>query len=392
MSAPLVVGGIGGVGRSGGATARCERIIARTTAVSRPGALALLVWVAGDDLRGWALSVLAVGVAESVALVVACVRGRRPRIWWAVADLACMAGLLALTGLPAAGGPAHQSPCYLFATAAVVVAGLPRWPLVVAMGAVALPMLGNLATAMPVGSAYPLWNAVPDSLTFFAVALACWILSWLVRSAAAIVDEHQRRATDDAAALACERERRCIGQTVGAALLVTMDELATGELITDPLLRGHVRREARWLHEVVSSRVPEAAGELHAALRAVIADAAATGLRVTTILADRPLLEPAVSAAVAEAAREALTNVAKHAGTLSAVVTVDRAAAGVRVEIADAGAGYDVCATRAGFGQSRSIRQRIAEVGGHAEIDSKPGGGTRVRLWVPESHDDRTLS
>ena len=379
-------------GGPGGAAARCERIIARTTAASRCGALVLLVWVAWAALTGWAMLALGVGVAESLALVAACLRAGRPRAWWAVADLACMGGLLVLTGLPMGeGGPAHQSPCYLCATTVVVVAWLPRWRPAAAMGAVSFPAMGNLATALPSGSTYPVWNAVPDSLTFFAVALASWIMGWLLRSAAAVVDDQHRRALDSAAATARERERRSIGRTVGAALSLTMDELAASALIADPVLRGHVRREARWLHQVVSCGAPEAAGELHAALRDVVADAAAVGVRATTILADRPQLEPAVTAAVAEAAREALTNVAKHAGISSAVVTVDREAGGVRVEIADAGCGYDAGATPAGFGQSRSIRQRVAEVGGRAEIASVPGGGTRVRLWVPAARDGRIL-
>lgn len=392
MPAPQAAGGSGGMGRPGSATARCERTMTRTMAAARGGALALLIWVVGAGLRGWALFALAVGVAESLALVVACVRGGHPRVWWAVADLACMAGLLVLTGLPlGAGGPAHQSPCYLFATAAVVVAWLPRWPLGAAMSVVALPAAGNLATALPAGSTYPVWNAVPDSLSFLAVALVCWVLAWSLRSAAAVVDDHHRRALDDAAAMARERERQRIGETVGAALLLTMDELTTGELITDPVLRGHVRREARWLRQVASFGVPEDAGEFCAALLSVVEDATATGLRVTTTLASRPRLEPAVSAAVAGAAREALTNVAKHAGVSCAVVTVDRDAAWVHVEITDAGCGYDPGVVPAGFGQTRSIRQRIAEVGGHTDIASEPGGGTRVRLWVPGSDDGRTL-
>jgi hypothetical protein len=379
-------------GWPGGAVARCERIIARTTAAARGGALALLLWVAGPGLRGWALLALTLGVAESFALIAACVRGERPRVWWAVADQGCMAGLLVLTGLPiGAGGPAHQSPYYLFATAAVVVVCLPRWPLLVALCVVALPAAGNLGTALPARSTYPVWNAVPDSLSFFAVALLCWVLGWLLRSAAAVVDDHHRRALDDAAAMAREQERQRMGRTLSATLLLTMDELTTGELITDPVLRGHVRREARWLRQMASVGVPEEAGEFPAALRSVVADAAALGLRVTTILAGRPRLEPAVSAAVAEAAREALTNVAKHAGISAAVVTVDRDAALVRIEITDAGSGYDAGVIPAGFGQTRSIRQRVAEVGGRTEIDSAPGGGTRVRLWVPESRDDRIL-
>jgi signal transduction histidine kinase len=386
MPTPRAAGG------PGDATARCERTIARTAAASRCGALALLVWVAAAGLRGWAPAALAVGVAGSLVLVAACLRGGRPRAWWVVADLVCVAALLVLTGLPAAGtGPAHQSPCYLFAATAVIVVWLPRWPFSAAMGAAALPAAGNLATALPAGSAYPVWNAVPDSLSFFAVALVCWVLGWLLRSAAAVVDDHHRRALEDAAAMARERERRRQGRTLGAALLLPMDELAAGELIPDPVLRGHVAREARWLREVVSCGVPSDTGGLCAALRGVVADAEVSGLRATTIISDRPEVESAATAAVAEAAREALTNVVKHAGVGSAVVTVGRDGAGVCVEIADAGCGYDAGATAAGFGQTRSIRQRVAEVGGRAEIDSRPGGGTRVRLWVPEARDDRAL-
>jgi signal transduction histidine kinase len=34
-------------------------------------------------------------------------------------------------------------------------------------------------------------------------------------------------------------------------------------------------------------------------------------------------------------------------------------------------------------GLPRSIRARMAEVGGRVEIDSRPGRGAEVRIWVP---------
>jgi signal transduction histidine kinase len=34
-------------------------------------------------------------------------------------------------------------------------------------------------------------------------------------------------------------------------------------------------------------------------------------------------------------------------------------------------------------GLSRSIRGRLAEVGGRVEVDARPGRGTEVRLWAP---------
>ena len=38
---------------------------------------------------------------------------------------------------------------------------------------------------------------------------------------------------------------------------------------------------------------------------------------------------------------------------------------------------------RLGEGLTRSIRGRMAEVGGRAEITSRPGSGTEVTLWLP---------
>ena len=38
---------------------------------------------------------------------------------------------------------------------------------------------------------------------------------------------------------------------------------------------------------------------------------------------------------------------------------------------------------REGVGLSRSIRGRMEEAGGRVEIDSRPGAGTEVRLWLP---------
>jgi signal transduction histidine kinase len=51
--------------------------------------------------------------------------------------------------------------------------------------------------------------------------------------------------------------------------------------------------------------------------------------------------------------------------------------------VEDSGRGYDPGWVPAGTGQRRSIIERVAEVGGVATIDSTPGLGTRVRLWVP---------
>jgi signal transduction histidine kinase len=84
------------------------------------------------------------------------------------------------------------------------------------------------------------------------------------------------------------------------------------------------------------------------------------------------------------AVRELLLNVVKHAG-----VSVARLEMGVqdhelRIVVADDGAGFDLSqqAGLAGYGLF-SIRERLEPLGGHLEIDTGLGRGTRVSLVVP---------
>jgi signal transduction histidine kinase len=80
--------------------------------------------------------------------------------------------------------------------------------------------------------------------------------------------------------------------------------------------------------------------------------------------------------------REALTNVRRHASARAAHVegraTPDR----VEVVVADDGRGFDPAAV-GGFGLAQSIVARLQEVGGNAAVDSRPGKGTTVQMWVP---------
>jgi signal transduction histidine kinase len=49
----------------------------------------------------------------------------------------------------------------------------------------------------------------------------------------------------------------------------------------------------------------------------------------------------------------------------------------------DHGTGFDADTVPAGFGITNSITARLVEVGGSAKIESAPGKGTRVTMWVP---------
>src|SRR5207244_1911608 len=82
--------------------------------------------------------------------------------------------------------------------------------------------------------------------------------------------------------------------------------------------------------------------------------------------------------------QEALTNVARHAGTASATVRVwaDDLVLGVQVE--DHGIGFEQRGTFSGsHGGLTSMRERALLLGGRFEIESSPDHGTRVTAELP---------
>ncbi len=77
---------------------------------------------------------------------------------------------------------------------------------------------------------------------------------------------------------------------------------------------------------------------------------------------------------------EALANVAKHAQASAVTVRVDREGDRLQVEVGDDGVGgADV---RSGSGLE-GLADRVAALNGCLEVDSPPGGGTRVRVELP---------
>ncbi|MGH8896751.1 MAG: sensor histidine kinase [Egibacteraceae bacterium] len=132
-------------------------------------------------------------------------------------------------------------------------------------------------------------------------------------------------------------------------------------------------------------RVP---GGLIGGLEALAAEFKERGLQVELVTAEFHADPPAlVTQTMVGAAREALTNVTKHASVNDAVVRAASSAEGVEVVVLDQGRGFDPHDPTDGYGLRYSIRQRMAAVGGSAQVWSAPGRGTRVRLTLPGPHD-----
>jgi len=84
--------------------------------------------------------------------------------------------------------------------------------------------------------------------------------------------------------------------------------------------------------------------------------------------------------------QEALTNAARHAQARRVEISVTRpqqaGAAVLRLRIADDGRGFDTGASAPGLG-IRGMRERLRELHGELDIDSRPGAGTCLSASIP---------
>lgn len=206
---------------------------------------------------------------------------------------------------------------------------------------------------------------------------------------------------------------RLLTRAAGAADRVTADvERARLAAAVAAARRADERAQLAALHDTaattllaigtgaVTGREPWLAGQIAADLDTLTGAAAprgevdlvrllddvARGVPVQVESSGRGALRiPAVPAvAICRSAREALVNVARHAGVTTASVGVEGADGRVVVEVADAGRGFDaerIPAHRRGI--EMSIVERMITVGGRATVHTAPGRGTRVRLEWP---------
>jgi PAS domain S-box-containing protein len=113
------------------------------------------------------------------------------------------------------------------------------------------------------------------------------------------------------------------------------------------------------------------------------------GLRMELVDDQQPKpLTYETRSALFQAVRELLLNVAKHAGTESALVSLKREAESMAITVEDHGCGFDMAeagtrkARTGGFGLF-NMQQRIEYLGGRLIVKTSPGKGTRATIMVP---------
>ncbi len=104
-------------------------------------------------------------------------------------------------------------------------------------------------------------------------------------------------------------------------------------------------------------------------------------LEVPDSLEDR-YLDPERRRQVFLIVKEALANVARHAGCTRTSVRILAAPDEISLEVEDDGVGFDASASPKGRGLA-NMRARALAVGGRFQVDSRPSGGTRILVRVP---------
>lgn len=124
--------------------------------------------------------------------------------------------------------------------------------------------------------------------------------------------------------------------------------------------------------------------QLDQALRELAAEFEERTDVVTVVEVDPTVASELASIAsdVVQLAREALSNVSRHAEATTCRVTLRHENGGAMLEIDDDGRGFELSGAQGGFGLA-NLRERIDSLGGSLDIQSRAGEGTTVRATLP---------
>ncbi|MFC4374708.1 sensor histidine kinase [Nocardia halotolerans] len=380
--------------------AATDQILRRIGLVLGIGAMIVMalelpaVLVQPSNLSHWPEIHLVSAYALFAVLAVVSVRGSVRGIHRiAAAAAVCYLGVTVMTPLvyPVVHEGSYASWPYRGLALGVLAAGL-AWPRRVAAGFAALLATATSVSNMfvvPGGSLWDLFGDITRALGVAALFLWCVVYA---RSAAERVDREavrqRHRAATIAATAAREREGARFAALIHDAVLSTLLE-ASRSRESSPVLRTQA---ARTLDQLERSRGAPELDHFDAAatidyLRDAVREVDPELAVQVSSRRDADLCLPVESAHVLGAAlMEAVRNSLRHADVAGRVVrrevSVTIATGGIRVVLADDGAGFDparVPADRMGIAGSILARMRSL-AGGAAFVESAPGAGTVVTL------------
>jgi signal transduction histidine kinase len=259
-------------------------------------------------------------------------------------------------------------------TAVLLAAGLgrPAWVLATSsavaityLAVVALPLAGNVAARA---------TALVNALAFPGFAVVAFLVSRFVRDLASAADAARERVAE----LERERSRAVVHDLL---TYLRLDRFAEA----GDQARAVMIAQARAKHEQMRSYVDGTGGtrDLEERVKAVLR--LHPGLRVRHVADVEPGIQLPEETAehLGRALDTALANVEQHAPGASVTLSVRSAADHVAVTVLDDGPGFDQASYPPGFGIREILGRHLEGVGGTGEVESVPGGGTQVRITVP---------
>jgi two-component system NarL family sensor kinase len=106
-------------------------------------------------------------------------------------------------------------------------------------------------------------------------------------------------------------------------------------------------------------------------------------VEVTCDDSEHRALPPAIEIGLYRIAREALTNVVRHANAARATIALEGSDRVVRMRIADDGVGFDPSTVTPGRYGLIGANERARLLGGTLRVESAPGAGTTIEVEVP---------
>ena len=265
---------------------------------------------------------------------------------------------------------------------------------------IAIPLIYAIIRLTPAGGDVGPSRAALDSVFALILGGVITIIFFMLRTAAANVDRAQQTALERYSHAvrqhAIEAERVQVDAIVHDSVLTTL--LSAARAFTPEAQElaatmagnaiGHLREavavapdsDAVVPASVLASRISEAAGTM------------SQPFEVTTVRLGKASLPIPVAEAMYSAAVQGMVNSLQHggAGVRRWIEVRGLGHGAIQVQVVDEGGGFDPATVPTErLGVRVSILERMSSAGGHADIDSAPGEGTRVTLRWP---DDRSAA
>ena len=330
-------------------------------------------------------------------MVLACLLGRAPRL--ASGAFACvfMASLVVwFVQAEIADVTPAAEPWPYFLLGVAPVGAIIAFPVAAQLAfAIGVPTLFATARLVHGGGAPAFWEQVLYDVSIaLLLGVAYVVVAWALRGIASSVDAARAEAVtaySDATGLeSAERERVEVASLMHDSVLAALIAAARARTERERELAVSMARDALGRlanaddEMVVGTNQPVTVARLTHELRESVAQ---LGAEIDIALPDRAREEvPARAArALVLAATQAVANALEHAAGAGLAVEVATLEPGVRIDVRDAGDGFDVDAISADrLGIRGSIIARVAAAGARAEIDSSRAG-TRVSLIYRET-------